>query len=103
MRTLALVIALSSAAIIAAILATTATSGTTEVRRLASLEARVDKLATQANCIRAGIPVTSYARPDGTRYLAATRKTSHAFMWVVVMTPGCLSKHPAKSELGWRW
>jgi hypothetical protein len=103
MKTLALAICLCSAAIIAAILAPGATSSTTDQRRIASLEARVDQLATQANCIRSGIPVTQYTRPGGTPYLAATRRVGQPFMWVVVVTPGCLHRHPSKSELGWKW
>lgn len=102
MKTLAITILLCTAAICAAILAPSATSGTTEMTRIAELEQRVDQLFTQADCMRTGMPVTIYkAGPNSKPYLAPTRSEAHRRYWIVVMTPGCVPRHPTPHELSW--
>lgn len=92
----------ASIAVTAAILAPTSTSGTTETRRIAKLEQAVAALQVHADCIRGAIPVTNYTRPDGTRYLGATRRVGQKYQLVVVMTPHCVPR-ATNQDLGWHW
>lgn len=98
------IIVLCSVVILAAILAPTSTSNTTDQRRIAALEGQVAFLAKQADCIRAGIPVTNYQRAHhGVHYLAPTRRMGQKFMYVVVMTPSCMPRALQPQMLGWHW
>lgn len=99
MKTLALTVCLCSAAL-AAIFAPVSTSNTTELRRIAILEAYVAQLEAAHSCYKQAIPVSAFGDPGGKRLLGATRKLGQKFLWVSVLEPQCMPQI-TRADLGW--